>query len=148
MADARVARSARNKLWSEIFAGRITRATHCEVCGFEATVIRPIHAHHDDYAKPLDVRWFCGSCHKKHHIAEAKANGTYRKPSGMVRGLPVSERAKEDAPLMARMRKRFGSDAAAAEALGVHVESFRKWRRNGIPARCAVRMPRLLRAAA
>ncbi len=31
----------------------------CEVCGEEDS-----QAHHDDYSKPLDVRWFC----KKHHL--------------------------------------------------------------------------------
>lgn len=34
----------------------------CEVCAAADTV-----AHHDDYAAPLDVRWLCRSCHKKHH---------------------------------------------------------------------------------
>lgn len=28
----------------------------------------PIHAHHDDYSEPLNVRWLCGSCHKRHHL--------------------------------------------------------------------------------
>jgi hypothetical protein len=27
----------------------------------------PIHAHHDDYSKPLDVRWMCRHHHKEHH---------------------------------------------------------------------------------
>lgn len=39
----------------------------CEVCG-EITV----HAHHDDYSKPLDVRWLCPAHHHEHH---AKAEG-------------------------------------------------------------------------
>lgn len=39
----------------------------CEVCG-EVSVV----AHHDDYAKPLDVRWLCRSHHQKWHIEHGK----------------------------------------------------------------------------
>jgi ribosomal protein S27AE len=42
--------------------GNLTRQP-CEVCG-KGHVI----AHHDDYAKPLDVRWLCISHHRLHHI--------------------------------------------------------------------------------
>lgn len=34
----------------------------CEVCG--ATKAQ---AHHDDYSKPLDVRWLCTTHHAEHH---------------------------------------------------------------------------------
>lgn len=35
----------------------------CETCGDAAD------AHHDDYLKPLDVRWLCRSHHKEWHVA-------------------------------------------------------------------------------
>ena len=34
----------------------------CEQCG-----ALPADAHHDDYSKPLDVRWLCESCHGIEH---------------------------------------------------------------------------------
>lgn len=29
---------------------------------------KDLHAHHDDYAKPLNVRWLCASCHRIWHL--------------------------------------------------------------------------------
>jgi hypothetical protein len=40
----------------------------CEVCGDPRS-----DAHHDDYSKPLDVRWLCRSHHRQHHIAQERA---------------------------------------------------------------------------
>ncbi len=41
----------------------------CEVCGATGDV----EAHHDDYAKPLEVRWLCPSHHKLLHISLKRA---------------------------------------------------------------------------
>ena len=35
---------------------------NCEVCGAKQT-----HAHHEDYSRPLDVRWLCPPCHAERH---------------------------------------------------------------------------------
>ncbi len=35
----------------------------CEVCQTE----KDVQAHHDDYGKPLDVRWLCRRHHREHH---------------------------------------------------------------------------------
>lgn len=41
----------------------------CEVCGCER-----VHAHHDDYSKPLSVRWLCALHHHRFHSEERKEN--------------------------------------------------------------------------
>jgi hypothetical protein len=44
----------------------------CEVCGTRAG-----DAHHDDYAKPLEVRWLCRGCHKRHHVKFGPGKNAY-----------------------------------------------------------------------
>lgn len=48
--------------------GRLVKADKCEQCETSETIL---HGHHDDYTKPLDVRWLCPSCHSAWH----KENG-------------------------------------------------------------------------
>jgi ribosomal protein S27AE len=49
---------AHAKVAVAIQTGRLTRKP-CEVCGAKS-----VEAHHDDYSKPLNVRWLC----KTHHM--------------------------------------------------------------------------------
>jgi predicted nucleic acid-binding Zn-ribbon protein len=44
-----------------VAAGRLHRKP-CERCGGLV-----VHGHHDDYTKPLDVRWLCPACHRDWH---------------------------------------------------------------------------------
>ena len=48
---------ARKKIRNLIYRGKIKRQP-CEVCGLANG-----EAHHDDYSKPLDVKWLC----RRHH---------------------------------------------------------------------------------
>lgn len=41
----------------------------CAVCGLSSNV----HAHHDDYLKPLNVRWLCAAHHKQWHDENGEA---------------------------------------------------------------------------
>lgn len=42
----------------------------CEICGNTKT-----DAHHDDYSKPLEVRWLCRAHHKEWHMTNRPARG-------------------------------------------------------------------------
>lgn len=47
-----------------VVSGRLIKQP-CEKCG-----ALKVQAHHDDYSKPLDVRWLCIPHHNEHHVAE------------------------------------------------------------------------------
>jgi len=53
---------ARSIVQHAIEAGKLT-IQPCEQCGID----KNIHAHHEDYKKPLSVVWLCPKCHGKRH---------------------------------------------------------------------------------
>lgn len=64
--DFRIKKIAREILNKAVWAGiKVKQA--CEICG-----IIKSEAHHDDYMKPLDVRWLCRKHHVEYHSNEEK----------------------------------------------------------------------------
>ena len=43
--------------------GRLVIPPKCESCGKG----RKLQAHHEDYSKPLEVKWNCSTCHNRIH---------------------------------------------------------------------------------
>lgn len=54
--------------------GILTRQP-CEECGLEK-----VDAHHEDYSKPLEVRWLCRAHHAALHVAKNQARALALKP--------------------------------------------------------------------
>lgn len=69
-------RSAHCAVANALRGGKLQRLP-CEVCGTTKA-----HAHHDDYSKPLVVRWLCAVHHAEHHKA------IRRKLTGVGPGTP------------------------------------------------------------
>lgn len=69
-----VKRLANNALNNSVRDGVLSKKSICEECG--KTNCR-IEGHHDDYSKPLEVRWLCSACHREWHKVNGDAkNGT------------------------------------------------------------------------
>ena len=54
---------ARTMVSNSVRDGKLKRGEICESCGGSGG----LHGHHDDYAKPLEVRWLCCPCHFTWH---------------------------------------------------------------------------------
>lgn len=61
-------RKAHSVVSNAIRDGKLKRGTECEVCGASGR----LEAHHDDYAKPLEVKFLCGVCHKAWHLVHGE----------------------------------------------------------------------------
>lgn len=57
--------AAHRRVLKGVKSGALVRPDTCEECGIAG---RKIHAHHEDYNRPLDVRWLCRSCHNRWHL--------------------------------------------------------------------------------
>lgn len=51
-------------------SGALAKPSTCARCGSEQPVSE-IHAHHEDYSKPLLIMWLCAPCHRSEHGAAA-----------------------------------------------------------------------------
>ena len=54
---------ARKHLHQEVRKGAVKRSRICDICGEFGF----IEAHHEDYNKPLSVKWLCRKCHTNIH---------------------------------------------------------------------------------
>lgn len=55
--------AARSAVNAAVRTGRLARPSTCSECQRE----RKVTGHHDDYARPLDIRWLCYECHGSIH---------------------------------------------------------------------------------
>lgn len=70
---------AKRKVRTAISNGSLVRPPTCQQCG-GGRPLRDgrafIHAHHEDYSRPLDVIWLCPPCHTAIHRAKkGNSNG-------------------------------------------------------------------------
>ena len=63
--DKVLVRHAQHAARQAIKKGVLVRGP-CESCG----TAKDVQSHHDDYDRPLEVKWLCITCHAAHHMKE------------------------------------------------------------------------------
>ncbi len=64
---------ARSDLRNAVATGKVVKMP-CEVCGG-----LKVQGHHEDYSKPLEVRWLCSKHHKQLHYERGDFSKPYQK---------------------------------------------------------------------
>ncbi len=83
----------------------------CEACGKPEG-----HAHHDDYAKKLEVRWLCGTCHGK------------LQSKGWTRPISAIRRRRDRMKLHAQALRDHGTSyGQIGKSIGVSIGTVYKW---------------------
>lgn len=67
-ATHRRAHIARAIVSNAVKSGKLIRPENCEQCGGPG----PIEGAHEDYSRPLEVRWLCQKCHRRWDAADPK----------------------------------------------------------------------------
>ena len=73
--DMKLRQEARSAVTCAKRSGRLV-VQPCERCGTTSGV----DAHHEDYTKPLDVRWLCKAHHRERHVELGTPIGRPRDP--------------------------------------------------------------------
>lgn len=112
-------RRAQSVVNHNIERGKLKRQP-CEVCGAEKT-----DAHHDDYNKPLDVRWLCRRCHADWHSKHEPIRATNEKQCALCGKVFV----------FTHRAQKFCSDACRrkwdkAKAHQYYLENIEKWKQD------------------
>jgi hypothetical protein len=111
--------------------GNLTRLA-CEVCGDPKS-----HGHHDDYAKPLEVRWLCAPHHREHHNTIRLLTAPPRVPKQpKPRGRKlIGDKRLTNAEVQARWRAKRAAEAEAMQAEIRRLSDELRQRKNTFPSR-------------
>lgn len=82
-------REAYSKVKWAVRSGKLVRPSTCQGCGRAPGVgidgRSLLHAHHHDYALPLEVEWLCVKCHRKEtRLPRGVRNGNAALSPGLV----------------------------------------------------------------
>src|SRR5262245_6556904 len=121
------ARKAHGKVAYQVRLGRL-EPRPCEVCGWSLAL-----AHHDDYAKPMEVRWLCHAHHREWHKLHPVPAEAYVPPR--FRGTPPGERRPNRGrafrrylkPRALRMREAGCTYLEIAVELGISTSTAHGW---------------------